>query len=58
MHMEKEAALIELGKWYFKLYGPAAFEDFTWWTGLTVTSCRHAFNKIKVRLLSLLMIFY
>lgn len=46
--MSKEEALVELGKWYFKLYGPAAFEDFTWWTGLTVTACRLAFNSIKV----------
>ena len=41
--------MVEIAKWYFKLYGPAALEDFVWWTGLGVGVCRSAFAGIKVK---------
>lgn len=37
----------ELARWYFSLYGPAAYEDWAWWSGLPASRCRPAFDAIQ-----------
>lgn len=46
----RRAADIELARWYFDLYAPAAFEDWTWWTGFTAARARSAFEALKPEL--------
>ena len=39
---EREAALNELARRYFRSHGPATLHDFAWWTGLTVKDAEAA----------------
>jgi hypothetical protein len=44
--LPREAALAELARRYFTSHGPATLQDFSWWSGLTVTEAKAgvAFN--------------
>jgi hypothetical protein len=41
---------VELARWYFSAHGPAAFEDWAWWTGFPTKRGRAAFEVIRVDL--------
>lgn len=45
--LSREEALGELAKRYFISHGPAAVQDFAWWTGLTLTDARNAAASVK-----------
>lgn len=45
--MEREDALAELAKRYFKGHGPATLKDFVWWSGLLVKDAKAALEIIK-----------
>lgn len=49
----REEALAELATRYFKGHAPATFEDFVWWTGLSVTDARLGFESVRHTLDSL-----
>ena len=40
--MEREQALAELARRYFRSHGPATVQDFAWWSGLTLKDVRLA----------------
>ena len=40
----EEAVWERLAEYYFTWYGPASFEDFVWWSGLTITQARAALS--------------
>jgi hypothetical protein len=40
--LERDEAVAELVRRYFRSHGPAQIQDFTWWSGLTVTDTRTA----------------
>jgi len=48
----KEEALAELALRYFKSHGPASLQDFTWWSGLSVTDAKSGLESIKSNLIS------
>lgn len=39
-----EEALVLLARKYFQSHGPARFNDFLWWSGLTITEARKAIH--------------
>jgi hypothetical protein len=41
---EADAAL---ARWYFEAHGPAAFEDWAWWNGLSAVRSRAAFELVR-----------
>lgn len=43
----KEEALFKLGVKYFESHCPATFNDFTWWSGLSVGDAKKAMQLIK-----------
>ena len=43
----RAAADLDLCRWYFDLYAPAAFEDWAWWCGLSMDRNRAAFEAIS-----------
>jgi hypothetical protein len=43
----KDEALAELAKKYFTSHGPATLQDFTWWSGLSVTNAKNALEMIR-----------
>ncbi len=45
--ISREDALSRLAGRYFSSHGPATLQDFTWWSGLTVTECRQAMEMIR-----------
>lgn len=45
--LSEEEALERLARRFFTSHSPATVEDFAWWSGLTVTSCRKAIELIK-----------
>ena len=45
--LEREAALVELTRRYFKSHGPATLQDFVWWSGLTTTDARKGMEAVK-----------
>jgi hypothetical protein len=45
--LEREAALIELTRRYFKSHGPSTLQDFVWWSGLTITEARKGMEAVK-----------
>ena len=45
--MEKDSALAELTHRYFKSRGPATVNDFSTWSGLTVTDCKKGFESVE-----------
>lgn len=48
----REEALAELALRYFKSHGPASLQDFTWWSGLSVTDAKNGLEPIKSNLTS------
>jgi hypothetical protein len=48
----KDEALAELAKRYFLSHGPATLQDFTWWSGLSVTDAKNGLEEIKSTLVS------
>jgi Winged helix DNA-binding domain len=48
----KDYALEKIARKYFSSRGPAALQDFKWWSGLSVTDARNAFEMIKPDLVS------
>jgi len=48
--IERDEALARLAKRYFNSHGPATLEDFTWWSGLTVSDARRALESVKADL--------
>ena len=45
--LTREEALLELTRRYFKSHGPAALQDFVWWSGLTTTDARQGIEAVK-----------
>ena len=43
----KDEALAKLAKKYFTSHGPATLQDFTWWSGLSVSDARKAIENVK-----------
>jgi len=50
--ISKEEALAKLAGKYFKSHGPATIQDFSWWSGLSLTNSRLALESIKSELSS------
>ena len=50
--LTRDEALAALAKRYFTGHGPAALEDFIWWSGLSVGDAKKALEYIKTDLLS------
>jgi len=48
--MERDAALFELAKRYFKTRGPATVHDFAWWSGLTKTDAKRGLQAVASEL--------
>ena len=48
--LERDEALAELAKRYFRSHGPATLQDFVWWSGLTVNDTRAAIESVKSQL--------
>ncbi|MEZ4772384.1 MAG: winged helix DNA-binding domain-containing protein [Bacteroidia bacterium] len=44
---QEEEALAKLAEKYFFSHGPATLQDFIWWSGLTTTSARKAWEMIR-----------
>ena len=45
--LNKDEALSKLAKKYFESHCPATLQDFIWWSGLTVSDAKLAFEMIK-----------
>ena len=45
--IDRPAAVAELARRYFTTRGPAALDDFVWWSGLTVAEARAGLDDIK-----------
>lgn len=50
--LTKEKALAELALRYFSSHGPATLQDFTWWSGLSVTDSKNGLELVKPKLVS------
>jgi hypothetical protein len=50
--LSKEEALAELARRYFLSHGPATIQDFSWWSGLSMTDAKNALELIKQDLVS------
>lgn len=48
--LHRDEALLLLARKYFTSHGPATIQDFTWWSGLTLTECRKALEMAKEEL--------
>lgn len=46
-HLTKEEALTRLASRYFQSHSPASLQDFTWWSGLSMTEARKAIGCIE-----------
>jgi hypothetical protein len=44
---DRDAADARLAAWYFAAHGPAAYEDWAWWTGLPAARSREAFRAVR-----------
>ncbi|HMK53388.1 MAG TPA: crosslink repair DNA glycosylase YcaQ family protein, partial [Methanobacteriaceae archaeon] len=49
--MQREEALAELARRYFKSRGPATIKDFIWWSGLLVADARAGLEAVKSELI-------
>ena len=50
--LEKEEALARLATKYFQSHSPASLQDFTWWSGLSITEARQAIKLIEPNLIA------
>jgi hypothetical protein len=48
----KDEALAKLALRYFSSHGPATLQDFTWWSGLSITDAKNGLELIKSKLAS------
>lgn len=48
----KDEAVAELTKRYFKSHGPATLQDFIWWSGLSVSDAKKGFEVVKKSFIS------
>jgi len=48
--LERDEALAELTRRYFRSHGPATLQDFVWWSGLTMNEVRKGVDFIKPEL--------
>jgi hypothetical protein len=44
--LDRDAALAELTRRYFKSHGPATARDFSWWSGLTVADAKRSVELV------------
>jgi hypothetical protein len=47
--LDRDEALAELSRRYFRSHGPATIRDFVWWSGLTTADARRGLDMIKAR---------
>jgi winged helix DNA-binding protein len=45
--LERDEALAELTKRYFRSHGPATLQDFVWWSGLSINDARKGIDFVK-----------
>jgi hypothetical protein len=50
--ISRDEALAKLAEKYFMSHCPATLQDFTWWSGLSITDAKHALESIKAGLVS------
>lgn len=43
----RAGADVRLARWYFEAHGPAAYEDWAWWSGFQLGRARSAFQKVR-----------
>jgi hypothetical protein len=48
--LEREQALAELAKRYFRSRGPATLQDFIWWSGLAAAEARAGLEAVRLQL--------
>ena len=51
--LERDQALAELTKRYFQSHGPAALQDFSWWSGLNMAAIRQGLEAAQSQLESI-----
>jgi hypothetical protein len=44
--LQRDEALAELTRRYFRSHGPATLQDFVWWSGLTMTDARKGIEAV------------
>ena len=44
--LERDEALAELARRYFRSHGPATLQDFVWWSGLTVEDAKRGIAQV------------
>ncbi|MDR1347030.1 MAG: winged helix DNA-binding domain-containing protein [Prevotellaceae bacterium] len=49
--LNKDEALVKLATKYFQSHSPASLHDFNWWSGLSISDCRHAIYLIDNNLI-------
>ena len=47
--LERDEALAELTKRYFRSHGPASIRDFVWWSGMTTTDAKRGLDINRAR---------
>jgi hypothetical protein len=47
---QRDEADARLARWYFEAHGPAAYEDWAWWTGLPAGRSKAAFAAVRPEL--------
>jgi hypothetical protein len=47
--LQRDEALAELTKRYFRSHGPATIRDFVWWSGLTSADAKRGLEMIRAR---------
>lgn len=48
--LERDEALAELTRRYFRSHGPATLQDYVWWSGLTMADARRGIQAIRSEL--------
>jgi DNA glycosylase AlkZ-like len=51
-NLTKDESLAELAKRYFTSHSPASIQDFSWWSGLSLTNARHGLEMVKSKFIS------
>jgi len=46
-NLQREEAVVELTRRYFKSHGPATLKDFVWWSGLSAADARMGLEEIQ-----------
>jgi len=49
--LERDEALAELTRRYFRSHGPSTLQDFVWWSGLTMNDVRKGIDFVKSQLM-------